>query len=361
MTPCDKPTLIANKKSPWWWYSWYTEEGRAQKSLAFLGLSQADYTREQAEKVLLQYLGMLSADPRPGAETLGWLKREMLRRLDAEQRRRSTIKEYRIAIDHAITALGADYPVTAVKKSDWLIIRQRLIDKGDSPYTVNKVGRHLRGVFTRLVDDEIIVKNPFSKFSRIEEPKKHTNYLSRTELRAFLAATVHGDHEDWGRIAQILALTGRRMTEILDLNRDGIDLVHGKLLVMNAKHRKQRKQWIPIPPDERFIYEGAGYIVSVRQNIAWFMEHTGSATPLRVCHPDTLSHWIKDRLREIGRGDLHAHDLRHTYITLMGETTELWKLQKLVDHSSITVTEQYFHRTANDTEGKGLDLGDNNR
>lgn len=353
----SKPTIFANKKSRWWWYSWYTDSGRVQKSLKPLGLSQADYTREEAERIFFQHIGLLPAEQDRGeAGTLARLKTDMLRRLEVENRRKSTIREYRIALEHMIAALGGDYNVSEVKKSDWLIIRQRLLNDDDSPATVNKIGRHLRGIFARLTDDEIIAKNPFARFARIEEPRKNTNYLSKDELRAFLAATERSKDIPGKKIAQILALTGRRLTEVLEIRSDEIDLIKGRMLVMNVKHRAKRKQWVPIPPDEHFVHEEEEYTISVRRNLAWFLEQSDSETPLKVYHRDTVSHRIKDWLIESGRGDLHAHDLRHTYITLMGETVELWKLQKLVDHSSITVTERYFHKSADDTEGKGLGL-----
>lgn len=352
-----KPTIFANKKSRWWWYSWYTDSGRVQKSLKPLGLSQAEYTREEAERIFFQHIGFLPAKDDPGEiGSLARLKTDMLKRLEVENRRASTIKEFRIALDHLTETLGPDYPVQRVVKSDWLLIRQKLIDKGDSPYTINKIGSYLKAVFSRLIDDELIDRNPFAKFARIEEPRTDANYLSKDELRAFLAATERSADIPGKKIAQILALTGRRLTEVLEIRSDEIDLIKGRMLIMNVKHRAKRKQWVPIPPDEHFVIEEEEYNISVRRNLAWFLEQSDSETPLKTYHPDTVSHRIKSWLKEIGRGDLHAHDLRHTYITLMGETVELWKLQKLVDHSSITVTEKYFHKTAEETDGRGLGL-----
>ncbi len=330
-----------------------------QRSLRVLGLSVADHPKEEAERIFLQSIGLIPSPESNGdIGTLSWLRTDMLNRLEAERRRKGTIREYRIALDHLIAVLGPEYRVKDIKKSDWLLVRTRLLDIGNSPATVNKTGRHLRGVFSRLVDDGLIDRNPFAKFARIEEQSRHTNVLSRDELKTFLVTVENSENAPGKKLAQILALTGRRRIEILTLRRDDIDLVGGKILVMNAKHRQQRKMWVPIPDDEIFLYDGTRHLFSVRGNIAWFLENRGGEEPLHACHPNTLSRWIKAWLIEIGRGDLHAHDLRHTYITLLGEHMELWKVQRLVDHSTINVTEGYFHKTAEHVTGLRLGLGE---
>ena len=59
---------------------------------------------------------------------------------------------------------------------------------------------------------------------------------------------------------------------------------------------------------------------------------------------------------QVGRGDLRPHDLRHTWVTLAGESLGLWKVQQLVDNSSIDVTEGYFHLSAEDVSEVSLGL-----
>ena len=61
-------------------------------------------------------------------------------------------------------------------------------------------------------------------------------------------------------------------------------------------------------------------------------------------------------LIQAGCGDRHLHSLRHTFTTLAGENgMELWRIQKHLDHSSIKVTEGYFHADADD--GKEVSIG----
>jgi integrase/recombinase XerC len=48
-------------------------------------------------------------------------------------------------------------------------------------------------------------------------------------------------------------------------------------------------------------------------------------------------------LRQIGRGDLHTHSLRHTFGSMVvRETRSIYTAQKLLGHSDPRVTSQYY-------------------
>ncbi|MFC1485672.1 tyrosine-type recombinase/integrase [Candidatus Latescibacterota bacterium] len=130
---------------------------------------------------------------------------------------------------------------------------------------------------------------------------------------------------------------------MLYLRREDVDIVRGRMLVENNKHRTRRKRWLQIPRE-------------IRSDVAWFLEHSTGEYPFKVCKPDTLSAWIKTWLGGAGCGDRSCHSLRHTFITLAGEQgIELWRIQRHINHSSITVTEGYFHANADD--GREISIG----
>ncbi|MFC1512407.1 tyrosine-type recombinase/integrase, partial [Candidatus Latescibacterota bacterium] len=84
----------------------------------------------------------------------------------------------------------------------------------------------------------------------------------------------------------------------------------------------------------------------VIDDFKYFIEKTDSPLPFKVCRPDTLTHWVKEFLREAKLSeDLHCHSLRHTCITLGLEEggMSFRDMQKYADHSSGKVTEMYAH------------------
>jgi len=331
----NKPTVYRNGK---FWY-WQLYDGNGNRKASSTGLQTCEYSRDEVLQSVYAEFGVTEVP----TYSLEWFMSYIMDRLETKGIRESTIQLYRVAIQHLTNIYGDNYHVTNIKKADVFTVQKHLLDKGDRPATVNKVCRHLRSAFERLVDDEIIEKNPFRKFERIIELNDKPTHLEPDELRRFLDIVSQSNNEPGKRLARILVFTGRRRCEILYLKREDIDIANSRMLVENNKHSLKRKKWITIPKE-------------VRSNIAWFLEHYLGQYPLRVCHPVTLSKWIKKWLIEAGCGDLHLHSLRHTFITLAGENgTELWRIQRHVDHNSIRVTEGYFHADLDD--GKEVSIG----
>ncbi len=314
-------------------------EGNGSRKASSTGLKTCDYSRDEVLQIVYEEFGIVEVP----TYSLEWFMTYIMDRLETKGVRESTINEYRIALQHIIDIYGNDYRVTNIRKADVFTVKKYLLDKGDRPATVNKVCRHLQGAFERLLDDEIIDKNPFRKFERIIEPDDKIRHLEHVELKRFLDVVTRSTNESGKRLARILVFTGRRRCEILYIKREDVDIANSRMLVENNKHRSRRKKWITIPKE-------------ICPDVAWFLEHRTGMYPFKVCSPDTLSRWIKEWLIESGCGDRNCHSLRHTFITLAGKNgTELWRIQRHVDHSSIKVTEGYFHADAD--EGDEISIG----
>ncbi len=157
-------------------------EGNGSRKAGSTGLKTCDYSRDEVLKIVFEEFGIVEVP----TYSLEWFMTYITDRLETKGVRESTIKEYRIALQHIIDIYGKDYRVTNIRKADVFTVKKHLLDKGDRPTTVNKVCRHLQGAFERLVDDEIIEKNPFRKFERLIEPDDKIRHLETYELRKFL-------------------------------------------------------------------------------------------------------------------------------------------------------------------------------
>ena len=64
------PTVYSRRDSRWWWYSMYTDKGRIQRSLTFLGLSREKYPdKGKVLDRLLEHVGLQRESPAPEPET----------------------------------------------------------------------------------------------------------------------------------------------------------------------------------------------------------------------------------------------------------------------------------------------------
>ena len=345
-----KPTLFKRPNSRWWWLYYYDEKGRIQMSCRKFGLSADEYTKEQAEEILLEKFGIMPEAPEPGTETLSWLKDELLRRFRIDGMRKTTIKEYRIALDHLINHLGANFKIREIARSHVYKFQEYLLNNRDKPPTVNKICRHLRGAIERMVDLEILDRNPFKKFPLLEESPEGPQHFTVKQLQYFLDIVNQSNNEEGKRLVFICIATGIRRIELLEIQRENINLDNNRVCVMNSKHKRRIKRWITIPK-------------SVRQDFEWFLENYSGEYPFRVCHPDTFTHWVKNWIREAGMPEsLHLHSLRHTFTTLALQAGEsVWRLKDHLGHADIRTTEGYAHTDVDDGVeiNIGIDLNKN--
>ena len=340
----NKPTLFKRPNSRWWWLSYYDDHGRLQMSCKKFALSIDKYTKEQAEAILLKELHLVPEAPEPGAETLSWLKDEILRRFQIEGMRKTTIKEYRIALDHLINHCGADFKINEITRAHVYKLQESILKKGSRPPTVNKICRHLRGAFERMVDLEILDRNPFRKFPSLEEIPAGPQHFTPKQLQHFLDIVIRSSNEEGKRLVFICIATGIRRIELLEIQREDIDLENNRVRVMNAKHKRRVKRWITIPK-------------SVHNDFKWFLDRDPGEHPFKVCHPDTFTHWVKDWIREAGMPEsLHLHSLRHTFTTLALQAGEsAWRLKDHLGHADLRTTEGYAHTDVDD--GVEINIG----
>ena len=324
------PILYKRAGSRYWYYSWYTQDGRERFSCRDFGLT-VDIPEAKARSKVLEFLGISAPSPETGPETLSWFHEEILRRLEREGKGKSTIKEYRIALDHLLAVYGADYPLRQFRRADIGPLQDKLLKSAQSP-TVNKILRHIRAAFQRLVDDEILERNPFRRFHALREPDR-PRHLSKSEALDFLQSVESEPSEAIRRLIRLYLFTGRRRQEILSIRRDCIDLAAGTMRVTNVKSRTREMQSITIPQ-------------AVRPDVEWFLSQGKSPEPFRVCHPDFITRRVKRYLAASGHPDLHLHSLRHTFVTLaLGNGVSIWDIKEWLGHSSVLVSEIYGHFT----------------
>ena len=320
-----------NPASPRWWIWWYDVNGkRKRKATRF---EKIRYTREHAQMELNRASGITDTDNLDSSQLMstGWFKQYMLDRLEQEGKKEGTVNLYRNAFDHLIEVYGDAFSITGMRKDAEWRIKSYLLGKGDKNTTVNKILRHLHAAFQRLVKNELIDKNPLANWERLPETNNKIRSMSHEEILRFLEVIEQSKNQDGKRLAKIAVFTGLRLQEILLLDRDEIDLENHRFKALNIKHSEHRKRWLGIPK-------------VIEDDFRYFLTTYRSDTPMKRCHPDTFSHWIKEWLREADLGHFRAHDLRHTFATLtLKNGTSIRALQRWLDHSDTSVTEIYAH------------------
>ena len=142
---------------------------------------------------------------------------------------------------------------------------------------------------------------------------------------------------------RISLFTGIRRGEVLNIERADVSLGEGYYRAINNKSKDKHKVYreIPLPVYDDFRY---------------FMERNSHTPyPFNVYKPNSYTCMTKKLLKRYNfHSDLHLHSFRHTAATRAIESgMDIREVQKILDHSRMSVTELYAH----DKVKKALDIG----
>ncbi len=116
--------------------------------------------------------------------------------------------------------------------------------RGLSGHTINTYMRSVRAFWSWLVEEEIIVSNPFSKLKIPKPPRKVIATFSQYQIESLLSI-MNNSPEGYRDMVIILTLldTGLRVNELINLKMDNVWLEEGLIKVL-GKGNKER--FVPI-------------------------------------------------------------------------------------------------------------------
>lgn len=194
------------------------------------------------------------------------------------------------------------------------------------PASVNRDIATLKHAFSKAVEWGYLRTSPATRVKKLKEPTGRTRYLTKEE-----AAKLIRQCNASLRFLVLAALsTGMRLGELLALRWEDIDMSNRSIHVINSKSHLDRH--IPIL-DELFKVLEA---IKDRQ-VSVFTNESGE--PYRFIHKI-----FNGAVRRAGIKDFTFHDLRHTFaswLVMAGEP--LYNVQRLLGHSTITMTQRYAH------------------
>ena len=348
----------------WWLWAWRERPDGSRyrhpvSSSKFITgpLSRAEYTQDQAQILVNKATGV-APDTASVVKRLSvvWAEEYITDRIEHEGKSKKTLNWYLNSLAKFKTFYGDSFSLGRYRSQDIWDFQRFALDSECKPVTVNTYCRGLQGVYSRLVRQGILERNPFDDFERLREEKRK-NFLTLDELKNLLeslSAPVPVSAPDSGkkekkprpslyisrRLVRMLIYTGLRRVEILSLERSDVDFPNMRFCPVNIKSADKRKRWIAIPP-------------KIAPDFAFFLNNFDASfdnrpgLPFFRCHPDTLTHWCKEHLVDAKLPEYHTHNLRHTFATLALENgMSIRDLQKYLDHSDTSVTEIYAHDTA---------------
>jgi len=219
------------------------------------------------------------------------------------------------------------------------------------PTTAAKAYRLLSAILKTAVADEHLARNPCVVSGAATERAPERPTASVAEV-----AALADNMPDRMRLAVLLAAWCQlRRAEIVGLERQDLDLLHGRLQVRRVANRVKGALVIGPPKTEagiRTIAIPPHLLPEVRRHLDTYVAEEPTAPVFtgtkggRLAAEHLYEAFVAAR-EKIGRPDLHIHDLRHagaTWLAIGGATTR--ELQARVGHASPAAALRYQHATA---------------
>lgn len=242
-----------------------------------------------------------------------------------------TIRYYQRTVENLFESIEGG--VTQLSTDD---LRSYLADYQDekdcSKANLDNIRRILSSFFAWLEQEEYIIKNPIRRIKKIktEQTVKETYSDEHLEI-------MRDNCENLRDLAMIdlLASTGMRVGELVQLNRSDIDFENRECVVF-GKGKKER----PVYFDARTKIHLKNYLNSrTDEQSALFVSLVGEPKRLGIAG-------VEIRLRKLGQklgiSKVHPHKFRRTLATkAIDKGMPIEQVQKLLGHSKIDTTLAY--------------------
>jgi len=218
------------------------------------------------------------------------------------------------------------------------------LDNAYKPRSTARFLSGLRGFYRYLLREKLIGVDPTLQVDMPQLGRPLPKSLSEADVEALLRAPDLS--EDIGQrdraMLEVLYACGLRVTELVGLTLDQINLRQGVLRVM-GKGSKERL--VPMGEEavvwlERYLRDGRSSLLNGRPSDVVFPSQRGEQMTRQ-----TFWHRIKHHAKVAGIDkSLSPHTLRHAFAThLLNHGADLRVVQMLLGHSDLSTTQIYTH------------------
>ena len=240
-----------------------------------------------------------------------------------------------------------------------IIIDYIMAMKSDQEYASSTVARKVAAIksfFHYRVDKGELGDDPTATLDSPKVRKRLPKAVSAKDLERLLAEPARAQTPKALRdraLLEVLYATGLRVTELVSLNVDDVNLASATLRIVRAKDKSERI--VPIheralAPLHDYLERGRIQLLRDPKEPALFLNHRG-----RRLTRQGLWLIVKHYVREVGISeDVTPHTLRHTFAAhLIDNRADLEYVQELLGHANISTTQVYTQVMEEETPGEG--------
>ena len=254
----------------------------------------------------------------------------------------NTVSSYMRDVHQFADAMsGKALPLTRVTVRDVEDYTNTLLKRGKSPATVTRSVASIKSLYTCLTVKGYVDQNPAKDVSPAKVERKLPQVLTGKEVELFLEQPECTDLKGYRDRAmlELLYATGIRVSELIDLDVDDLNLPGGVLKCFS----KGRERVIPLYPTA--IRALGEYINNVRPQLVESIDETALFVNMGGERMSRQGFWklIKYYQEKAGiQKDITPHTLRHSFAAhLLENGADLHSIQEMLGHADISSTQIY--------------------
>lgn len=273
---------------------------------------------------------------------MNWDIMKFLTYLEAERNASMhTLKNYHIDLKEFEKFLGGRYSLSTITP---FVIREWLISLNKRNYSRATIARKLaclRSFFRYMKRTKRCTLNPMVGIYNPKQEKKLPTFLSIDEVLELINAPLSGKDRlislrDYA-ILMLLYVSGIRVSELVDLEQEDVDLLWSRLEIKKGKGMRGR--FAPINNETSQAIKN--YLIERKsKERKIFLSRNGKELYAR-----DIQRIVNKYIEKISiQKKISPHSLRHSFAThLLDRGAELKDVQELLGHKSIATTQIYTH------------------
>jgi len=197
----------------------------------------------------------------------------------------------------------------------------------------------IKSFYNYCCKKDICPKNLAGLLEPVKVKQKERAFITETEFND-LVKTI--EHLVIRTVVQTMFYTGGRMSEMINLKLEEVDLKNKVLHIIDGKGKKDRD----VPINEKLHFILRHYLTHIREAESgrfFAIARTGKVSS------SNINRYIHEAVDKLGWDkDVSAHVLRHSFSTnLLEKGASVVSIQKLLGHANLAVTSRYLHQDIN--------------
>jgi len=243
---------------------------------------------------------------------------------------------------YVLPALG-NLKITDVQHADIVALHRKISDPPkpakSAPIAANRVLALVSTMFNLAIQERLRVDNPAQHVARNPENKRD-RYLNREEIARLSAVLAAHPEKAAANAVRLLLLTGARRGEVLGATWDQFDLAAGAWTKPPGSTKQKKLHRVPLSaPALALLAEMRAEAAPDANFVFPSRTRAGKVKPLG----SIKTAWATI-CRRAGLEDVHLHDLRHSFASLLASGgASLPLIGALLGHTQAQTTQRYAH------------------